>query len=112
MMRNNILQQVQAEFEQRRMANEYEQRRRRQQVEREHPDLADALDDGVIAGAGIDVFDKEPPLDLDEPLINCCNTIVTPHVAFATEESMLLRAQIVFDNLAAWMKGQPKNVMA
>lgn len=74
-------------------------------------DLADALDNGVIAGAGIDVFDKEPPLDPDEPLLSACNTILTPHVAFATDESMLLRAQIVFDNLAAWMAGQPQNVI-
>lgn len=72
-------------------------------------DLADALNNGVIAGAGVDVFDKEPPLDLEEPLLNCKNCLVTPHVAFATKESMSLRAEIVFDNLAAWMDGQQKN---
>ena len=74
-------------------------------------DLADALNDGVIAGAGIDVFDREPPLDASEPLLSAKNTIVTPHVAFATEESMLLRAQIVFANLQAWMEGHPQNVV-
>lgn len=74
-------------------------------------DLADALDSGTIAAAGIDVFDKEPPLDLSEPLLNCKNCLVTPHVAFATKESMSLRAEIVFDNLAAWMEGKQKNVI-
>lgn len=74
-------------------------------------DLADALNNGVIAAAGIDVFDKEPPLDTDEPLLHCKNCLVTPHVAFATRESMTLRAEIVFDNLAAWMDGKQKNVI-
>lgn len=74
-------------------------------------DLADALNNGTIAAAGIDVFDKEPPLDLNEPLLNCKNCLVTPHVAFATKESMSLRAEIVFDNLAAWMNGNQKNVI-
>ena len=74
-------------------------------------DLADALNGGIIAAAGIDVFDKEPPLDLNEPLLNCKNCLVTPHIAFATKESMRLRAEIVFDNLAAWMEGKQKNVI-
>lgn len=74
-------------------------------------DLADALNNGVIAAAGIDVFDKEPPLDLNEPLLNCKNCLVTPHVAFASKESMILRAEIVFDNLASWMAGNQKNII-
>ena len=74
-------------------------------------DLADALSSGTIAAAGIDVFDKEPPLDMSEPLLNCLNCLVTPHVAFATKESMTLRAEIVFDNLQAWMSGNQKNVI-
>ena len=74
-------------------------------------DLAEALNNGVIAAAGIDVFDKEPPLDLSEPLLNCKNCLVTPHVAFASQESMSLRAQIVFENLACWMNGNQQNVI-
>lgn len=74
-------------------------------------DLADALNNGVIAAAGVDVFDKEPPLDLAEPLLNCKNCLVTPHVAFASKESMSLRAEIVFDNLEAWLNGAQKNVI-
>ncbi len=74
-------------------------------------DLADALNRGDIAAAGIDVFDQEPPLSPDEPLLGCRNCLVTPHVAFATRESMSLRAEIVFDNLDAWLKGAQKNVI-
>ena len=74
-------------------------------------DLADALNNGDIAAAGIDVFDKEPPLDLSEPLLNAKNCLVTPHVAFATKQSMTLRAEIVFDNLRAFFKGEQKNVI-
>lgn len=74
-------------------------------------DLADALNNGVIAAAGIDVFDKEPPLELDDPLLGCRNCLVTPHVAFATKESMSLRAEIVFDNLQSWMEGNQKNII-
>lgn len=74
-------------------------------------DLTDALNNGVIAGAGIDVFDKEPPLDESEPLLHAKNCLLTPHVAFATKESMTLRAQIVFDNLQAWLDGGQKNAI-
>ena len=74
-------------------------------------DLAAALNQGVIAGAAVDVFDKEPPLDASEPLLNCKNCLVTPHIAFASKESMSIRAEIVFDNLASWMAGQQKNVI-
>ncbi|MFW5669545.1 MAG: NAD(P)-dependent oxidoreductase, partial [Acetivibrio ethanolgignens] len=74
-------------------------------------DLAQALKDGTIAAAGIDVFDKEPPLAADEVLLTAPHTLVTPHVAFATKESMSLRAELVFDNLAAWMEGKQKNIV-
>lgn len=74
-------------------------------------DLADALNAGTIAGACLDVFDKEPPLPADEPLLAAKNTLVTPHVAFATKESMKLRAEIVFDNLKAWLEGNQKNIV-
>jgi len=71
--------------------------------------LADALHSGKLAGAGIDVFETEPPLDVNHPLLHTPNTIVTPHVAFATEESMKKRAEIVFDNLQQWMNGNQIN---
>ncbi|MBQ0059895.1 MAG: hydroxyacid dehydrogenase [Lachnospiraceae bacterium] len=74
-------------------------------------DLADALKEGVIAGAALDVFDKEPPLNADDVLLSAPNTLLTPHVAFATEQSMELRADIVFESLRAWMDGKQINVI-
>jgi phosphoglycerate dehydrogenase-like enzyme len=74
-------------------------------------DLAAALESGVIAGAAIDVFDKEPPLDTASPILHAPNCLVTPHVAFATQQSMSLRAEIVFDNLAKWMEGHQINTI-
>ena len=73
--------------------------------------LADALSRGVIAGACLDVFPQEPPLDPLSPALAAPNTLVTPHVAFATKESMSLRAEIVFDNLRAWLDGAPQNTV-
>ena len=74
-------------------------------------DLAVALENGVIAGAAIDVFDKEPPLDTASPILHVPNCLVTPHVAVATQQSMSLRAEIVFDNLAKWMEGHQINTI-
>lgn len=65
--------------------------------------LADALKDGTIAGAAIDVFDSEPPVAADDPLITAPGTVLTPHVAFATKESMIKRAIIEFDNIAKFI---------
>lgn len=73
--------------------------------------LADALNEGRIAGAGLDVYDMEPPIPSDYPLMTCKNTVVTPHVAYATEESMVKRAKIVFENVYKWLDGKPQNVM-
>lgn len=53
--------------------------------------LAQALEEGLIAGAGIDVFDMEPPIPLDYPLLEAPNTILIPHIGFATEEAMVRR---------------------
>lgn len=73
--------------------------------------LAAALKEGVIAGACLDVFGKEPPLDQKTAILHAPNTLVTPHVAFATRESMSLRAEIVFENLANWMEGRQSNIV-
>lgn len=58
-------------------------------------DLAAALEKGVIAGACLDVFEKEPPLDPESPILRAPNTLATPHVAFATRESMSLGVEII-----------------
>lgn len=73
--------------------------------------LADALNNGRLAGAGIDVFETEPPIAKDHPLLTAKNVIATPHVAFATKEALEKRAIIVFDNVDKWLKGTPQNVM-
>lgn len=73
--------------------------------------LAEALNEGRIAGAGIDVFEMEPPLPTDHVLLHSKNTVVAPHVAFATQEALVRRAGIAFDNITALMDGNPKNVM-
>ncbi|MEG1184258.1 MAG: 2-hydroxyacid dehydrogenase [Eubacterium sp.] len=73
--------------------------------------LAEALKDGKIAGAGIDVFEGEPPLPANYPLLGAPNTVLTPHVAFATKESLYKRAVIVFDNIRCWLEGRPQNIV-
>ena len=73
--------------------------------------LADALNEGRIAGAGIDVFEMEPPVPRDHPLLSAKNVIATPHVAFATQQSMEKRAVTVCENLRAWLDGEQKNVI-
>ncbi|MDE6944122.1 MAG: hydroxyacid dehydrogenase, partial [Lachnospiraceae bacterium] len=71
--------------------------------------LAKALNTGRIAGAGIDVFEMEPPIPADHPLLRAKNTLLTPHVAFATKEALERRAGIVFDNMFAWLGNEIKN---
>ena len=72
--------------------------------------LAEALNAGTIAAAGIDVFDIEPPLNMDEPLLSAKNAVLMPHIGFATKQSMVKRAHIVFDNVIGWLDGKPQNV--
>lgn len=73
--------------------------------------LAEALDNGRLRGAGIDVFETEPPIPADHPLLHSRNTLATPHIAFATAESMERRAGIVFDNIHAWLAGRQQNIV-
>lgn len=73
--------------------------------------LAKALQDKKIAGAGIDVFEIEPPINTNHPLLLAPNTIVTPHIAFATKEALQKRAVIVFDNIIKWLNKNPQNII-
>lgn len=73
--------------------------------------LADSLKEGKILGAGIDVFEIEPPIPTDHVLFDIPGLVVTPHVAFATKESMIKRAEIVFDNIDKYLLGKSQNII-
>lgn len=68
-------------------------------------DLAKALQIGKIAGAATDVYEKEPPLAAEHPLFSAPNLLMMPHIAYATQEAMEKRIDIVLENLHAWMNG-------
>lgn len=72
--------------------------------------VAKALTEGKLGYACIDVFDMEPPIPENYPLLHCPNTFLAPHQGFISEESMLRRAKIVFDNVYAYLDGKPINV--
>lgn len=72
--------------------------------------LAQALNENRLGFACVDVFDMEPPLPADYPLLHAKNTILTPHQAFISEESMIRRANIVFGNVYAFLENKPVNV--
>ena len=73
--------------------------------------LAQALNSGKLAAAGVDVYEMEPPIPDSHPLLLAKNTILTPHVAFLSAESMEKRAEIVFRNLREWMQGHQINTI-
>lgn len=67
------------------------------------PALADALNEGRIAGAGIDVYETEPPLPAEHPLLNAKNCVCVPHIAYASREAFDIRADIVFDHVRNYL---------
>jgi glycerate dehydrogenase len=74
-------------------------------------DLADALGDGLIAGAALDVLSAEPP-EADHPLVAARNCFITPHIAWATREARARLMGTVVDNMAAFLSGHPSNKVA
>ena len=72
------------------------------------PELADALRNGTISAAYVDVLEKEP-MSPDTPLKNIPNCIITPHTAWAPLETRQRLVDIVCDNIRAWQNGSPKN---
>ncbi|SDB90679.1 NAD(P)-dependent oxidoreductase [Williamwhitmania taraxaci] len=75
------------------------------------PALAAALKAGTITGAAIDVYEKEPPLEKAHPMMDAPNTILLPHIGFATNEAIDIRSEIIIENTVGWLNGKPMNVV-
>lgn len=71
---------------------------------------ADALLTGKLAGLGVDVLATEPPSP-DNPLLTAPNTLITPHMAWATRNARRKIIAIMAENIAAWQAGAPQNVV-
>ena len=73
-------------------------------------DLAQALNQGIIAGAGIDVLSVEPP-SKGNPLFAARNCIITPHIAWATREARSRLMNMAVQNVQAFTRGTPVNIV-
>jgi glycerate dehydrogenase len=73
--------------------------------------LADALNAGRIAGAGLDVLSTEPPA-ADNPLLHAKNCFITPHVAWATRAARQRLMTAAVENVRAFLQGKPRNTVA
>jgi glycerate dehydrogenase len=73
-------------------------------------DLADALNAGRLAGAGLDVLSVEPPAE-SNPLLTARNCLVTPHIAWATREARSRLMDAAVQNVAAFLEGKAQNVV-
>ena len=74
-------------------------------------ELAQALNEGRIAGAALDVLSTEPPA-ADNPLITAKNCLITPHIAWATKESRARLIAMASANVKAFLAGTPQNVVS
>jgi glycerate dehydrogenase len=74
-------------------------------------DLAEALNSGGIAGAGLDVLSVEPPAE-SNPLLSARNCLVTPHIAWASGEARVRLMDLATGNVEAFLAGTPRNVVA
>ncbi len=72
--------------------------------------LADALKNGVIAGAGLDVMTVEPPR-ADNPIFGLSNCLITPHIAWAGFETRERLMKIAKENVLAFLDGKPQNIV-
>lgn len=73
--------------------------------------LASALIEGRLGGAGIDVLEHEPPFAKNHPILHAPRTFITPHIAFATHQSMVKRSKLVASNIASYLDNKPQNIM-
>lgn len=77
----------------------------------DEPALATALNEGRIAGAGLDVLAVEPPV-ADNPLFTAKNCFITPHIAWATRAARSRLMDAAVENVRAFIVGKPKNVVS
>jgi phosphoglycerate dehydrogenase-like enzyme len=73
--------------------------------------LVDALSSGRIAGAGVDVFDREP-LPADSPLLRAPRTVLTPHLGYVTRDTYRTFYGDAVEDVAAFLRGKPVRVLA
>jgi glycerate dehydrogenase len=73
-------------------------------------DLADALEQGRLAGAGIDVLPAEPPPE-KSPLLTAKNCLVTPHIAWSTREARQRLMNLAVENVRSFTSGTPQNIV-
>jgi len=73
-------------------------------------DLAYALNNDLIAGAGLDVLSAEPAA-ADNPLLHAKNCLITPHIAWATFEARSRLMQVLVNNVSSFINGNPMNVV-
>ena len=73
-------------------------------------DLAQALKQGKVYAAAVDVVSTEP-IKEENPLLGCYNSIITPHIAWAPKESRQRLMDIAIDNVRAFIEGTPINVV-
>jgi D-3-phosphoglycerate dehydrogenase len=71
--------------------------------------LSQMLISGRIAGAAIDIYETEPPIPENHPLLSAPNTILLPHIAYATKEAMLKRFEIAKSNIEFFLNGKVQN---
>ena len=65
--------------------------------------LAEALGNGTISGAGLDVFDTEPPLDPGLRILHAPHTVLAPHIGFATQEALDARAHLAIEHVREFL---------
>lgn len=70
------------------------------------PALSEALKNGQLAGAAVDVYEQEPPLPAGHPLLGAPNCICVPHIGYASREAFDIRADIVFDHVKQFLSNK------
>ena len=70
------------------------------------PALSEALKNGQLAGAAVDVYEQEPPLPADHTLLGAPNCICVPHIGYASREAFDIRADIVFDHVKQFLSNK------